>query len=54
MAMRWEGHSLGLTGGRRWHLGVERGKMQEGTDPRAMKEKREESVECNREGTKRM
>lgn len=29
-------------------------KMQEGTDPRAMKEKREESVECNREGTKRM
>lgn len=54
MAMRWEGHSLGLTGGRRWHLGVERGKMQEGTDPRAMKEKWEESVECNREGTKRM
>lgn len=48
--MRWEGHSLGLSGGRRWHLGVERGKMQEGIDARAMKEKREGSVECNREG----
>lgn len=54
MAMKWEGRSLGLTGGRRWHLGVERGKMQEGTDPRAMKEKWEGSMECNREGAKRM
>lgn len=37
MAMRWEGHSLELTGGRRWHLGVERGKMQERLAPRAVK-----------------
>lgn len=45
-----EGRSLGLSGGRRWHLGAERGKMWEGSAPGATKEMRAESVGCSRGG----